>query len=110
MNSEKNKNKKKPGDDKGLDYSWPQQDEASGFVYNKSRESLKDLEAWGRSEIKPEMKDFVDLQTVLAAAELAELHPHIVTEDLTGSARTKKRSPNKRTARCTGYIRKKKGK
>ena len=73
----KNKNKSKSGDDKSLDYSCPQQDEASEFVHNKSRESLKSFGAWGRAGIKSEVKDFVDLQTALAEAELAELHPHM---------------------------------
>ena len=73
----KNKNKSKTGDGNGQDYSWPQQDEAAGRVCNNSWESLKDLESWSRVGIKPEMKDFVELQTALAAAELAVLHPHL---------------------------------
>ena len=73
----KNKNKSKTGNGNGQDYSWPQQDEAVGLVRNNSRGSLKDLGSWSRVRIKPEMKDFVDLQTALVAAELAELHPHL---------------------------------
>ena len=73
----KNKNKSKTKDGNGQDYSWPEQDEAAGLVRNNSRGSLKDLGSWSRIGIQPEMKELVDLQTALAAAELAELHPHL---------------------------------
>ena len=73
----KNKNKSKTADGNCQDYSWSQQDEAAGLVRNNSRESLKNLGSWSCVGIKPEMKDFVDLETAQVAAELAVLHPHL---------------------------------
>ena len=67
----KNKNKSRAGDGNGQDYSWPLQGEAAGLSDSESHESLKRLQAQSRAKINARIKAFVDLQTALAAAELA---------------------------------------
>ena len=73
----KNKNKNKTEDGKGQDYSWPLQNEVAGLSRNGPHESIKKLEAQSRAGITAGMKAYLDLQTALAAAELALQHPHL---------------------------------
>ena len=73
----KNKNKNKPEDNNSPDYTGPLQDEAAGLIRSESRDSIKKLEAQSRAGINAGIKAYLDLQTVLSAAELALHHPHL---------------------------------
>ena len=77
----KNKNKNKPEDNNGQDYTGPLQDEAAGLIRSESRDSIKKVEAQSRAGINAGMKAYLDLQTALSAAELALNHPHLDVRD-----------------------------
>ena len=74
----KNKNKNKPEDNNGRDYTGPLHDDGAGHIRSESRDSIKKLEAQSRAEINAGMKAYLDLQTALSAAELALHHLDVI--------------------------------